>query len=95
MHFQLAKWIKGKGKGKMGQRSDFSGFIERAEASHFDYRGQPGAFNMRPLTKGETAAAESFLIARRALDKTGLIPSSFPHGGGHWTTLSGDEIPTA
>lgn len=74
----------------MARRTDLNGFSDNEDESFFEYHSLPETFDMRTLTPAESVLAETYLNIRRRPGET-----TFFNIPGLWTTVSGDEIPTA
>lgn len=74
----------------MARRTNLNGFSDNGDESFFEYHRLPETFDMRTLTPAESVLAETYLSIGRKFGEVAL--SNIP---GLWTTVSGDEIPTA
>lgn len=74
----------------MARRTDFNGFRDSGDESFFEYHRLLETFDMRTLTPAESVLAETYLSVSRRFGE-----AAFFNRPGLWTTVSGDEIPSA
>ncbi len=75
----------------MARRADFIGFVESGDETLFEYRRAAETYDMRGLTKKETIIAEAYWKINTGPQACGppLMDARY------WTTVRGDEIPSA